>query len=80
MKKFIFVPLITLLLVGCSNQSQDSATIYFGEKEFIRVGANLSSYRIVVDNETGVNYILINGETITPRYNQDGSLYVSARD
>lgn len=35
---------------------------------------------IAVDNETGVNYIAVernNGVSITPRFNADGSLYVS---
>lgn len=33
----------------------------------------------VVDNETGVNYIVVggNGVSIAPRFNADGTLYVS---
>ena len=38
------------------------------------------SIHTVVDNETGVTYIVVernSGVTITPRFNADGSLYVS---
>lgn len=38
------------------------------------------SIHAVVDNETGVNYIVVernSGVSITPRFNADGSLYVS---
>lgn len=39
-----------------------------------------SGCRYMVDSETGVNYILDNGSygnAIYPRYNADGTLYVS---
>lgn len=33
--------------------------------------------RYFVDEQTGVNYVLYNGEAITPRLNTDGTLYRS---
>ena len=49
---------------------------------FTRVSHDLflGNTYIVVDNETGVNYIVVggsNGVSITPRFNADGTLYVS---
>lgn len=45
------------------------------------IGANsVYNERIFVDEETGINYIYIitaHGVTMHPRYNVDGSLYVS---
>lgn len=33
--------------------------------------------RYFVDEQTGVNYVMYNGEAITPRLNPDGTLYRS---
>lgn len=65
-----FLIITLLILGGCSDslvQSIDSISNY--------------SINVYVDEETGVNYIWVHtldgGATITPRYNADGTLYVS---
>ena len=42
-----------------------------------------TSYRVIVDCQTGVNYLLIgsgNGAGVTPLLNADGTVVVSTRD
>lgn len=65
----IFILVFMLTMFGCDTTETEDMQI---EGEFI------SSYiRVDVDPETGVNYILYGGRGIVPRYNADGTLYVS---
>lgn len=70
MKKILLILLITALILrvtGCASKVQ---TVGLG-----------GTTRIVVDEETGVNYIFHTfsdiGCGMSPRYNADGTLYVS---
>lgn len=75
MKKLLLILLITALIlcmVGCETTANAEE-----EKQFTRGNDYLT---ITVDKETGVNYIVynsINEGGIIPRYNPDGTLYVS---
>ena len=63
--------IIALLMLGGCAESMVHSTDSIGNY----------SINVYVDEETGVNYIWIHtmngGATITPRYNADGTLYVS---
>ena len=63
---FIMCALMILGLAACASEAQN-------------VDLH-GSYRTYVDEETGVNYMIFSGSSgggICPRYNADGSLYVS---
>lgn len=73
MKKIISLILVIaiMLLVACSDVKADT------QKNYIQDGWGI---KIMVDKETGVNYILFRGNNrggITPRLNADGTPYVS---
>lgn len=63
--------IIALLMLGGCTESMVYSTDIIGDY----------AINVYVDEETGVNYIWIHtpnsGTTITPRYNADGTLYVS---
>lgn len=65
MRKVIIISIIlALLLTGCK----------------FDIASGTYTERIYVDKDTGVNYIEFDtndGSSIIPRYNVDGSLYVS---
>ena len=75
MKKIVSLILVItiMLLVGCEEVSQADTKINYIQDTNI--------WRIVVDKETGVNYIIYNGGRsgidIIPRVNADGTPYVS---
>lgn len=78
MKKIISLILVIaiMLLVGCAETTEaDTQTNYIQDDDY-------GYYEIIVDKETGVNYILysnyhIHGSGITARLNADGTPYVS---
>lgn len=75
MKKIISLILVIaiMLLVACAGTTEaDTQTEYIQEYE--------GKYQILVDKETGVNYIVYNSHYkggITVRLNADGTPYVS---
>ena len=76
MKKLLTILLITALIlcvVGCSEAEGDVAPHRFND-----IGGNHMYH--FVDPATGVNYIIVDGYesvAVCPRYNPDGTLYVS---
>ena len=74
MKKLLSILLIAALIlcmVGCSE---------FDPDQFKNVTDAKNGITIWVDRETGVNYVYYNGGYgggLAPRYNADGTLYVS---
>ena len=71
MKKFLAI-ILTVALILCMAGCASNSTIQ-------NVGINGTTL-IVVDKETGVNYIFYittDGGGMAPRYNADGTLYVS---
>ena len=78
---------ICLFLAGCSYQDYKEGTGVFYEgpqkSEFgLRTykSSETESVSVYVDEETGVNYLIFSGRrkgNITPRYNADGSLYIT---
>lgn len=83
MKKFILLILTIILILciaSCSKATaEETASSYlFTRTNYIIDSGVMAS--IVVDHETGVNYIFYKagyGGGLSPRYNADGSLYVS---
>lgn len=86
-KAFLLLMLVPGFILGaCAN------TAVIAEQNYpIKIWAQNSNGKYetlcVVDEETGVNYIVISGELyqkgiglgVTPRLNSDGSLYVSEK-
>lgn len=78
MKKIISLILVIaiILLVGCAETTEaDTQTHYIQDDDY-------GYYEILVDKETGVNYIIyksnyMNGLGLTVRLNADGTPYVS---
>ena len=83
----ICVALLTGIFIGCGTVST-----YASQEKPLKIYKENRNNQIetwkVVDEETGVNYIVVapryaekgarfDGIAITPRYNADGSLYVS---
>lgn len=79
MKKVISLILVIaiILLVGCADVTEaDTQTYYIQDDEH----SAYEPYQIVVDKETGVNYIVYCGNKkggIIVRINADGTPYVS---
>ena len=88
-KLFVCIALIAAFALGACSDAGVQAN---AEEETVEAfsfawASNSGFYGItytVVDNETGVNYIVVErnstygkGISITPRFNADGSLYVS---
>ena len=74
MKKIISLILVIaiILLVGCSETTEADTKVNYIQYDL--------DYTIIVDEETGVNYIeyhAYNKGGITPRLNTDGTPYVS---
>lgn len=74
MKKIISLILVIaiILLVGCAETTEADTQIDYIQDEW--------GIKIMVDKETGVNYILFRGNKrggITVRLNADGTPYVS---
>lgn len=80
MKKILLILLITALIlciVGC--READAETELKFEKTYYGDGGGVYT-AVIVDPETGVNYLFHKGGYgggMTPRYNADGTLYVS---
>ena len=85
--KVIIIILVFIALLGCtlllSKQSKVEAYPEYNHDRFITIeqgGLDFLDYRIVYDKKTKVEYMITNynnklsGITITPLYNQDGSL------
>ena len=82
MKKIasLILVMLTILLVGCANDTEASSKIKSIQD---RTHNDIDvTFEIVVDEETGVNYIVYNGYKqggITPRLNSDGTLYIEEK-
>lgn len=77
MKKVISLILVIaiMLLIACSDVEADTEVNYIQDISY-------GYYEILIDKETGVNYILYSNnykhaDGITPRLNADGTPYVS---
>lgn len=86
-KAFLLLMFVTGFILGAC-----ATTVAGAEQNYpIKIWAQNSNGKYetlcVVDEETGVNYIVISGELyqkgiglgVTPRLNSDGSLYVSEK-
>lgn len=86
-KAFLLLMLVSGFILGAC-----STTVAIAEQNYpIKIWAQNSNGKYetlcVVDEETGVNYIVISGELfqkgiglgVTPRLNSDGSLYISEK-
>lgn len=86
-KAFLLLMLVTGFILGAC-----STTVARAEQNYpIKIWAQNSNGKYetlcVVDEETGVNYIVISGELyqkgiglgVTPRLKSDGSLYISEK-
>lgn len=82
MKKIICILLIFVIIalcVGCSVEECETKT---GTIEKLFVDGSGEGVVTFVDEKTGVNYLIFYGYRkggITPRFNADGSLYVTER-
>ena len=79
MKKIISLILVIAIamLVACSDVEYTEADT---QTKYIQDEYDVDSYEILVDKETGVNYIVffsLRKGGITPRLNADGTPYVS---
>ena len=83
MKKIVSLILVMLaiLLVGCASDTEASSKARnIQDRIYNDIEA---TFEIVVDEETGVNYIIYNGYKqggITPRLNADGTLYIEGQN
>ena len=86
MKRFLICMLLVLAFVmGACSSVPASAEQELPLTYWFDTDGNTMKFYYLVDDETGVNYIVVrtNGPnggkapTITPRLNADGSLYVS---
>lgn len=83
MKKIISLILVIaiILLVGCTETTEADTQIDYIQDN---TSKKTTIFTIVVDKETGVNYIVTydykSGMGITPRLNADGTPYVSKID
>lgn len=74
MKKLIVLLIVLALVLTMIGCEPAEATPIDLDRDFDAV----SDYvRVEVDKQTGVNYIIYGGKCVCPRYNADGSLYVS---
>ena len=76
MKKIISLILVVaiMLLVGCAETTEADTKINYIQDDY-----DWDDYKILVDKDTGVNYIVFysrNRGGITPRLNADGTPYV----
>ena len=80
MRKKIICFILTLtivMLTACGNTDAELKSQFIQEYDYYK---NNGMFDIVIDKETGVNYIIFEGYKkggITPRYNADGTLYTS---
>ena len=63
-KKLILVGLMTLLLVGCGATTKAKPQKYNTFSIISSEGLNNNDYRIIKDNETGVEYIVVTGHGV----------------
>ena len=86
-KVFLVLTLIIGFVLGVCCTSTVTAEQNYPIKIWAQNSNGQYQTLCVVDNETGVNYILVGGElyqrgiglAITPRLNSDGSLYISGK-
>lgn len=75
----VLVVTASLLCAGCVSPDDEG---FINGKTFDKIDSSFF-VKLYVDKETGVNYLFFqegmrSGQSgVTPRYNQDGSLYVS---
>ena len=80
MRKKIICFILTLtivMLTACGNTDAETKTNYIQDYTFYK---NNIEFTIVVDKETGVNYVVYSGYKnggVTVRLNADGTPYVS---
>ena len=81
-KKLSMLAVLTIgILVGCGTTSITNAEQSYPLKIWLQNrNGGMETYN-VVDEETGVNYVVVSyysdSVTMSPRYNADGTLYVS---
>lgn len=73
----IIVALLVIVLTSCDNTVASIPNSFYP----IESGDidNITHYNVLVDSETGVEYIYIHANykaAMTPRYNDDGTLYI----
>lgn len=82
MKRFIllFLTIILVLCISGCNETIAEATQSSQPFPHTTYDTRIGFVSVIVDHETGVNYIFFKGGYgggLSPRYNADGSLYVS---
>ena len=86
-KAFLLLMLVFGFILGACAATAASAEQNYPIKIWAQNSNGKYETLCVVDEETGVNYIVISGELyqkgiglgVTPRLNSDGSLYVSGK-
>lgn len=78
----LIIIFIIVLTVGYSNTSSTKADNDGPFDEYYVQLGNHACYFIIVDKQTGVNYIVVGStgnydKSISPRYHADGTLYVT---
>ena len=84
-KAFLLLMLVTVFILGACSTAVARAEQNYPIKIWAQNSNGKYKTLCVVDEETGVNYIVISGELfqkgiglgVTPRLNSDGSLYVN---
>lgn len=86
MKKAIFALLLSVLLLlsftACESDEKQSAENTGNLLECVYAKGSVKEY---VDTETGVHYLLVKsnstyGFTFSPRYDENGNIYISKED
>jgi len=79
---FTFMFIFGIIVGGCSTMASNAKQDYPLKIYLQNENGSMSTYN-VVDEDTGVNYIVVSHDlyqqptvTMCPRYNADGSLYV----
>jgi len=86
-KAFLLLMLVTGFILGACSTTAARAEQNYPIKIWAQNSNGKYETLCVVDEETGVNYIVISGELyqkgiglgVTPRLNSDGSLYISEK-
>lgn len=80
-QKLIILAAVIVVLCGLLACGESQAKTEGYDYSIYGILKNYDDFKIYVDEETGVNYIVYSTNAykggITPRYNADGTLYVS---